>query len=167
MTRPFALLMALVALCAVKTHAAEPLGRLFYTPEQRAQLDVLRSRKHIAPPAAEPEKPPPAPEVLKYDGIVQRSDGRATVWINSRQIDGAKPGAQLPTGGRLRADRRISVKLPQSGRDVDLRVGQRVDVQSGSVEEPYAPNGGESASPPVPPQRNAASEASDASHGRP
>jgi hypothetical protein len=168
-TRRLVLAAGLVLLhsVAAMAQAAEPLGRLFYTPAQRAQLDVLRSQKNIAAPAPEPEQPAPAPEVVKYEGIVQRSDGRSTVWINSRQIDGAQAGAQLPTGGRLRPDRRIRVKLPQGGRDVDLKVGQRVDMQSGSVEEPYAHAAGERVSPsPRPPQSDDAGEVADAPHGR-
>ena len=55
--------------------AAEPLGRLFFTPEQRAQLDTLRIKKVVASQT----KDEPAPEFITYNGIIRRSDGKAIV----------------------------------------------------------------------------------------
>ena len=142
-------LLALVVLWPLigTVNGAEPLGRLFYTPAQRAQLDGVRARKHVAPSAAEPEQPAPVPEVLRYDGIVRSSDGRTTLWINNRAITGGKPTGELPVPGRARPDHRISLTLPQAGRDVELSVGQSVDVVSGSVHEVYARPGGADAEP--------------------
>jgi hypothetical protein len=119
-------------------YAAEPLGRLFYTPAQRAELDGLRSKKYVAPPTPEPEQPAAIPDVVKYDGIVRRSDGRTTVWINNRAVDDGKPAGELPLSSRVRADHRIRLTLPEAGKEIELRVGQSVDVVSGSIVEPYA-----------------------------
>lgn len=119
-------------------YAAEPLGRLFYTPAQRAELDALRSKKNVAPPTPEPAQPAAIPDVVKYDGIVRRSDGRTTVWINNRAVDDGKPAGELPLSSRVRPDHRIRLTLPEAGKEIELRVGQSVDVVSGSIVEPYA-----------------------------
>ena len=60
-------------------------GRLFYTPSQRAMLNDARVRKQTAPPnmsAATSTLPAPAP--VSFDGLITRSDGVATHWVNGR-----------------------------------------------------------------------------------
>jgi len=142
-----------VLICAIacSTCAAEPLGRLFYTPAQRAQLDHLRSQRHVAPPPGEPQQPAVVPEVVKYDGIVRHSDGKTTVWINSRAINDGKPAGDLPVATRVRPDHRLSLTVPQMGKSVELKVGQSADVLSGTVMEPYTrahPDSGPASVPP-------------------
>ena len=131
-------LILLLFLSAHPAYGAEPLGRLFYTPAQRAQLDVLRSQKHIAPPAAEPEQPATIPETVRYDGIVRRNDGTTTVWINNHALPEGKPAGELPISARVRADHRLSITVPQIGKSVELKVGQSAELVSGSITEPYA-----------------------------
>lgn len=69
-------LAAMIALVSASAAAQAPLGRLFFTPDERAALDA-GGPLHAEPPAAETELTP-----RRLDGIVRRSDGRATVWIN-------------------------------------------------------------------------------------
>lgn len=133
---------AALAAASAPAPAAEPLGRLFFTPDQRVSLDAARSKKarvNLATETEATEKPPapPAPEVVTYGGVVRRSDGKATVWLNDRPVDGkdARAGAIV---GRVRPDGSVTVQSAQSGRSVDLRVGQRAELLSGKVEEGYA-----------------------------
>ncbi|MBY0266473.1 MAG: hypothetical protein K2W84_08665, partial [Burkholderiales bacterium] len=65
---------------APATPAQTPVvGRLFFTPEQREQLDLLRLKKVVASQA----KDEPPPEIITYEGIVRRADGQTTVWVNN------------------------------------------------------------------------------------
>ena len=75
---PFALVLTLLAPPAI---AAEPIGRLFYTPDQRVTLDTARSKRgRNAVDTEKVEEPaPPTPEVVTYGGMVRRSDGQTTV----------------------------------------------------------------------------------------
>jgi hypothetical protein len=59
--------------------AEEPeLERLFNTPQRRAQLDELRRRNvPIQRPATTP-----VTQNIRLDGIVRRTSGPTTVWIN-------------------------------------------------------------------------------------
>lgn len=88
---------------------AEPadLGRLFYTPAQRTALEDARARKvsRLADTSKRTEpatSPAPAPQ--RFDGIVIRSDGAATRWINGRpevgpsSVPGLKPGQTRANG---------------------------------------------------------------------
>lgn len=59
-----------------KTYAEEALGRLFFTPERRQILDRQR-QLNIQEKQEIPEDP-----TLTINGVVTRSSGKRTVWIN-------------------------------------------------------------------------------------
>lgn len=110
--------------------AAEPppLGRLFNTPQQRAQLDA--QRYGVAQPAqpAEAAPPPPSPPQppLVLDGVVRPAGGKATVWLNQEPV---------PEGRRtVRRDGKVVLTLP-SGQRVVLKPGQRYDEATGEVRD--------------------------------
>lgn len=80
----------------------DALGRLFFTPAERAQLEQARHKRTPATPAA--AHTTDSPEPVRFDGMVQRSDGRATYWINGRAqsqaVSGLKPG-QVRAAGKV------------------------------------------------------------------
>jgi hypothetical protein len=117
--------------------AAESIGRLFFTPAQRAQLDNARSQKNRATLASEQQEGAPAAEVITYGGMVRRSDGKSTVWINNRSLHDREATGGVAVGP-VRSDGALTIQLPQSGRNVELKVGQSMEVLSGTIEEPYA-----------------------------
>lgn len=126
MHRPQALwLLALIALSSLPTHAAEAdatLGRLFNTPQRRASLDGMRERNLRITPDAQQQ------DSIRLDGIVLRSDGRSTVWLNQQAI--------TDRASSLRADP-SSAQVPISGeRSVRLRVGETLRTPSTSESQP-------------------------------
>jgi hypothetical protein len=139
MMRVIALTCALL-LIADPVAAAEPLGRLFFTPAQRSSLDVARNQKTRTTVDTEGTDEPaaPTPEVLTYEGMVRRSDGKTTVWINNRALHEKEAVGGTSIVNRPRSDGSIRLQIPQSGRAVDLKVGQSVELLSGSIEENYA-----------------------------
>jgi hypothetical protein len=108
---------------------AQPLGRLFLSPEQRAQLDAQRYGPPPPEPAlaAPPPPPPPAPPV-ELNGLVQRSSGRSTVWLNQEAQN--EPHNRLAHGKPGTLTLRLS-----NGQVVLLKPGQRYDPASGTVTE--------------------------------
>jgi hypothetical protein len=142
------LALTVAALAAPATPGAEPLGRLFYTPAQRAQLDAVRSQRSRAPAVQEQELAPAVPERLTYDGMVRRSDGRTTVWINNRAINDGRAAESLPFTSKLRPDGSVKLGVTQADRSVDLKVGQSAEIVSGTITEPYSRTPA-SASPPA------------------
>lgn len=108
--------------------SAQDLGRLFFSPEQRAALDARRK-------ARVPDKPAAAPIVAspttRLDGYVRRSDGRSTVWVNGDRIDDAAP----------RPDGRVSVVVGESEARVRLKPGESLDRGSGEVSDVLGSNG--------------------------
>lgn len=138
----FAFACIVVALAAPAAAADSSLGRLFFTPSQRASLDVARSRRTkvtVATEATEAtvEVAEPVPQTITYGGMVRRSDGRTTVWLNDRAIDDPKPAGGPTVIRRVRPDGAVTLEVPKSNRRIDLKVGQSVEVLSGSIGEGY------------------------------
>ena len=127
---------ALVALGLVMTGAgsaqAQELGRLFFTPEQRAALDARRKARVPDKPAAVPVTESP---VTRVNGAVQRGGGKSTVWVNGEMIqenaqsDSARVLPQGPNSGS------VSIPAGEGPRRYDLRVGESLDRGSGEVRD--------------------------------
>jgi len=93
--------------CGSGFAAPAELGRLFYTPVQRAQLESART--HSAVSGARPGQAPgadSAPVPLRFDGVVIRSDGKSTRWVDGKpqvgtsSVSGLKPG-QIRADGKV------------------------------------------------------------------
>ena len=84
-------------------------GRLFYTPTQRAMLHDARVRKltdQPNPSAAAPTLPAPAP--VSFDGVITRSDGVATHWVNGRpHVGRSSDKVQNLKPGQTRAEKKV------------------------------------------------------------
>lgn len=139
------LLLVCLVIAAVSgpAMAADPsIGRLFFTPAQRASLDVARSQRTRDTVATERTEQlvveQPVPQTLTYGGMVRRSDGQTTVWINDRAVDGREAAGEATIVRRVGPDGAVTLEVPQSKRRVDLKVGQSVEVLSGSIGETYA-----------------------------
>lgn len=131
-----------VAACSGPAAAADPpIGRLFFTPTQRASLDVARSQRTRATVATEQTErlvvEKPTPQTITYGGMVRRSDGQTTVWINDRAVDGGDAADGATVVRRVGPDGAVTLEVPQSNRRVDLKVGQSVEVLSGSIGDGY------------------------------
>jgi hypothetical protein len=134
------ILMLSLAALGTSAFAQEPeLGRLFLTPEQRAVLDNARRNKiraeALAATAAKKPKIPPARSVT-INGIVSRSDGESTVWVNGRPIEGqSEDGMRVTISPGSQSS--VVVREPEKGKQVRLKVGQQADLISGRIQESY------------------------------
>ena len=133
-------------LCALLLFACAPhpawsaeLGRLFFTPSQRSTLDNARRqniRVEIANDGeAQPAPAAPVPQNVSVNGMIRRSDGKNTIWLNNRAITEQHPGAIGAIAGK--SDGRVVLSVPDSGRKLDLKVGQSVEIVSGTIEDNY------------------------------
>ncbi len=118
---------------------APAMGRLFYTPAQRATLDDMRKRPQAALALEQKSSLPPAPEYVTLNGIVRRSDGATTVWLNDKQVRGreSEEGLKISPARSGSTPNHVTVVVPQTGHAVDLKVGQQLEVNSGAVKERY------------------------------
>ncbi len=127
----------LLALAQIAQAAdAVPTGRIFFTPEQRAQLDLLRTQKAVASKVRDE----PIPENVTYNGIVRSSDGKTTVWVNNEALTDAELRVKQSIVGRVDRNGRILLQTPQAtgAAQLQLKVGQSAELLSGKIDEPYA-----------------------------
>jgi hypothetical protein len=117
----------LLCLVAPATVTAEELGRLFFTPQQRQDLDRRRATNR-----AEEEAPGIKEGPLTLEGRVQRSSGRTTTWINGVPQYDSHAGRD-PT--------RVTVAPNEGEAGISLKIGQTYERASGEVRDSL--NGGE------------------------
>jgi hypothetical protein len=130
--KPAATLCALLFLVAAPAPAsAQELGRLFFTPEQRAALDARRKARLPDKPAVAVAPSPTA----RIDGVVRRSDGPTTVWVNGQPVPGDSPPEDLRVAPRRGEPARVSVSEGESGRAVEVKVGGTLDRGSGEARD--------------------------------
>jgi len=140
-------LMVCCSLAAAAMPIAAPAqgerpGRLFFTPAQRASLDVARSQRARAALATEKteQEAAPVPQTITYGGMVRRSDGKSTVWFNNQPVNDREALGGAAIVGRVRPDGSVTLQVLQSGRSVSLKPGQSVELLSGAIEEGYSRN---------------------------
>ena len=124
--------------------AADPLGRLFTTPQQRQKLEELRR--------AELEKPEQAPgpsiastdvptqarnaplNAIKVKGLVTRSDGRSTAFLNEgNTYEGDLTSEYIRVRSSDIEGGRITIVTPYGEGAVALKVGQTLEPSTGRV----------------------------------
>ena len=125
-----ATLFVLAIAVALPARAADPLGRLFFTPAQRAALDARRKARVPDKPAAAMGVSP----VTRIDGFVKRSHGPSTVWMNGESVSEGSPEApriESPEHG----EGAVSISVDESGRRVRLKPGESLDRGNGEVKD--------------------------------
>jgi hypothetical protein len=100
------------------------VGRLFFTPQQRAELEKRRNTKVVE------EQPLAQESSVTLNGFVRRSDGRTTTFVN---------GVPRYDTRTARGDGRVTVSEPSG--QVTLKVGETADLVTGGVRDPLAGGG--------------------------
>ena len=139
--------LLLVAL-ALQSEAQSRLGRLFSDPEQRTELDRLRSEvgvtasgEPVAGPVESESRPGPdggpPQHAATFNGLVVRGDGHRVAWFDGVET---VPGTTTPTGVRIDAARppgpRLRLRLPDGRTSAVLAPGQSIDTE-GRVRDAY------------------------------
>ncbi|QBI01925.1 hypothetical protein [Pseudoduganella albidiflava] len=131
--RLLAAVLAGAAMAPAAAQYTEPvLGRLFTAPDERMRLDRDRASAPVAtataaepaqqqPPPPVAEAPPP-PVPSRLTGVIRRSDGRATVWIDGEPRE--------TTLGRYRPGSAIPVETP--GGRVLVKPGENIGTNDGA-----------------------------------
>jgi hypothetical protein len=126
--KPLLLAGSLLLLWLPPAQAAEDMGRLFLTPEQRAALDARRKARQPDKPAAVAASP-----TTRVDGYVRRQGANSTIWLNGLPVT-ESPGTRIEAGKGGQAG--VAVPLGDEARSAHARVGQSVDSATGEVKDP-------------------------------
>ncbi len=122
------------ALAGTAVASAAELGRLFFTPEQRAQLDR-------GVPQQDSQDDANTVKTVTINGIVQKEGGKRTAWINGKSQLAGDSDEQDPES--------VQVAIPGQTKPIRLKVGQKVLVSPPAAESPA-----KETSPHVPPAPN-------------
>src|SRR2546427_12276800 len=110
----------LLGLAAGPAAAQEILGRLFFTEQQRQDLD-RRRQANIQETAVVVESS------VTVNGQVSRSSGRSTTWIN---------GVPQETTRKPADPARVTLPGGEGAPSVNLKIGQTLDKVRGQIKEP-------------------------------
>ena len=116
-------LLGVLAAPSCAQDATPALGRLFFSAEQRQMLDRQRQLDVKEAVAADP--------TLTIDGVVTRSSGERTVWINGVAQNATPDGATVVSPRR--DDPAQVVVQPPGAKPVKARVGDSVDRHRGEA----------------------------------
>lgn len=116
----------LLVLLSGAGHGAELPGRLFFTAGERAALDAARLQE------TRTQEGSAASATLTLDGLVRRSGGKSTIWINGVPLS----ADELPAAGKLLPN---GLNLQTPRRRVTLKTGQTLDLEHGTVSDGLQP----------------------------
>jgi len=120
MTRYSLSILLLIMFGAFPVAHAGELGRLFFTPQQRQQLE-------FQDPSSNRSEERGRRNYVIVNGIVQRHGGNRTVWVNG--------SAQSEEHSNDKTPATASVTVPGKSRHVQLKVGQRLLLDTSAPEE--------------------------------
>ncbi len=98
---------------------AGELGRLFFTPQQRQQLEFHETSNSNVEGGRR--------NYIIVNGVVQKQGGNRTVWING--------AAQSAERGNDKTPAIVPVTVPGKSQPVQLKVGQRLLLEAPAPEE--------------------------------
>lgn len=117
-------LLALALLVPARAAESQELGRLFFTPEKRATLDRQRTLNIQEAQTLQGT-------TMSLDGVVYRSSGKATVWINQQaQVEGdsSRTGVSAAVSPKSPAS---AVLVPGEEAPAQLKVGETINRATG------------------------------------
>ncbi len=110
---------AVLLACGGALAQESSIGKLFFTPERRAALDSQRRLDVRQARVIEGEK-------LSVDGVVRRSSGKSTVWINGVAHHDRIPASEVQPRISERDPSRVMLQAGD-GPPASLRVGESID----------------------------------------
>jgi hypothetical protein len=126
---------AFLLLLFVAGAQAQELGRLFFSPEQRAALDARRKARVPDRPAVTNAVSP----TTRLDGYVKRSGGRSTVFVNGEAV--LEGTADAPVVDPEQRGGRVPVTAGEGGQRRELRPGEVLDRSTGQVRDVLGEDG--------------------------
>lgn len=114
--------VALLLAIATGPAAAQTLGRLFFTEQQRQDLDRRRQ-------ANIQEASTVVDSLVTVNGQVSRSSGKSTTWIN---------GVPQANARRPYDPARVTLPGAEGEPSITLKIGQTLDKVRGEIKDPAA-----------------------------
>lgn len=144
MNKPTSLVLILLLLSSGVQAQAE-FGRFFTTPKQRDVLEESRSKRpqgdliidmapETLPDMVVEEETLNVIDTITVNGLVYRTDGKNTAWINRNSTNHGSIENQYTRVDEHQVDsNQVRIILPGNQPSINLKVGQQYDVMSQQV----------------------------------
>ncbi len=133
-------LIILVVLISQNTVADNRLGRLFFSAPERKEISKLHQQALNAPQKkSDPQEQELIPDSITLNGLIIRSQGNNTVWIDEQE----NPHQQGLYGLQVNVDHlslnqvEVPILIHSGDIQVYLKPGQTMDTTNGWVMENY------------------------------
>lgn len=145
----YVLVAVAIGMLPLTGSAEQELGRLFMSSQDRAMLE--QERRALAIPVikepepepeqevveVEPEEPPPVGSI-GVSGVVTRSSGNNTAWVNGvSTLNGDFESQHFTVRADAVGNGSVGVEIPSRGKNVRLKPGQTYLPDSASVVDSY------------------------------
>ncbi|MFT4581325.1 MAG: hypothetical protein ACI915_005608 [Gammaproteobacteria bacterium] len=140
----------IIVLAVMCDAAVADIGRLFFTPQERAAFDKMRQTQAAGPAEKPPEipadmviegfatEPEPLKPTITIDGFVRRSNGRTTLWVNrENSYDGNLSASQIEAHTTHMHGSKIHLTPLGEDLRVRLKSGQSYDPNTMTVTDVY------------------------------
>lgn len=114
-------LLLLILFGEIPAAQAAELGRLFYTPQQRLQLEYQEANTNNNSMDGGKHG------YIIVNGVVQKQGGNRIVWINGTPQAAGHSNDKTPAS--------VSVNVPGKKHPVQVKVGQRLQLETPAPEE--------------------------------
>ena len=108
------------------------LGPLFTTPIERQSID--NAKRDDVPQESLRRV---TPTKVKINGIVIRSNGSSTAWVNGKQTSGNNTTAGVKVLTRALSDKDKKIPVLVDGKSIKIKPGQSWSEESGTVVDNY------------------------------
>lgn len=125
--RRISLLLLSAAIISLDASAEDKLGRLFLTPQRRAALEQQRQLNLQ-------EQQSLQGSTMSLDGVVVRSSGKKTVWINGRSQNDNNNDLGVTANVKL-GDAAHAGLMAGNEQAADLRVGQKINRATREIKD--------------------------------
>lgn len=120
--------------------------RLFNTPSERLALNAARDAKSLKSRVAKVKKPKTKrvarPKPVQMQGLIKRSNGKVTVWVNGERSDQGKSKRNTVSVQAMDQQGRVKLKLGNQ-QTVNLKPGEVFDPRSRRVTGSYIQSNGQ------------------------
>lgn len=127
-------LIVIPCLYAAPSHA---LGDLLMSAEQRAQIDIMRSKSST--PIEQKET---STKAMKIDGFFFKNHDKreqGVIWVNGKQVKGTELDAGIQLKKINERDKTVSVILKDANTSTPLKAGQKLMLNDGKIQDSYEP----------------------------
>ena len=125
------LLMPLSTASAVD-YSEVMLGKVFTTPTERQSID--NSKRDDVPQESVRRV---APTNVKINGVVIRSNGSNTAWVNGKQSSGNRTTGGVKVLTRSLSNKDYKIPVLVDGKSVKIKPGQSWSEETGTVVDNY------------------------------